>query len=46
MYCIGINGTGVPEFTHGANLVVKNFHELNVQTLRNVHLNAPSSEYL
>ncbi len=42
MYCVGINGTGSSEFTQGANHVVKNFHELNVQTLGNVHPDVPS----
>ncbi|MGE0009909.1 MAG: HAD family hydrolase [Candidatus Babeliales bacterium] len=35
MYCIGINSTGIAEFTQAADIVVKNFLELNAQKLCN-----------
>ena len=38
MYCIGIDKTDDSAFTRGADLVVKNFHELDVQILCNDYL--------
>ncbi len=35
MYCIGINNTGIPEFTQAADAVIKNFTELDAQKLLN-----------
>lgn len=36
MYCVGINSTGIQEFTRAADRVVKNFTELDAQKLCNV----------
>ncbi len=33
MYCIGINNTGIPEFTQAADAVIKDFTELDAHTL-------------
>lgn len=33
MYCIGINNTDMPEFTHAADRVIRNFTELDAQKL-------------
>lgn len=33
MFCIGINNTGITEFTQAADIIVKNFLELNAQKL-------------
>lgn len=35
MYCIGVNNTGIPEFTQKADAVIKNFTELDAQKLLN-----------